>query len=235
MKGFFWTFSLLVFCGTLFAQDELKVIKPVAPANYPPAARAVRASGDVSVQVEVDPQGKVVTAKAFSGHPLLRAASESAAVQWQFSEVSKESPVRLTLLTFRYETGGTTRIEESEKSEETVFRKLFPTMFSAEVSSDSLVPRLLLLPREKGITKPKYCDLHKELMCVEIQRVDCGTRDARPELFERSEDYNDAEDKDFPNASTEDMNHCDNLIERQEVHFCSSCRIARSNWIQINR
>lgn len=46
---------------------------------YPPAARAVRASGSVSVQVLVDESGNVVSASALSGHPLLRAAATSAA------------------------------------------------------------------------------------------------------------------------------------------------------------
>lgn len=46
---------------------------------YPPAARAVKASGTVVVQVVVDEQGNVATANAVSGHPLLKAAAVSAA------------------------------------------------------------------------------------------------------------------------------------------------------------
>ncbi len=52
---------------------------------YPPAARAVRASGAVSVQVLVDEQGNVVSASAVSGHPLLRAAAVQAARSAKFS------------------------------------------------------------------------------------------------------------------------------------------------------
>jgi len=52
---------------------------------YPPAARAVRASGAVSVQVLVDESGNVVSASAVSGHPLLRAAAVSAARSATFS------------------------------------------------------------------------------------------------------------------------------------------------------
>lgn len=52
---------------------------------YPPAARAVRASGAVSVQVVIDENGRVVSASAVSGHPLLRAAAESAARGARFS------------------------------------------------------------------------------------------------------------------------------------------------------
>jgi TonB family protein len=52
---------------------------------YPPAARAVRASGAVSVQVLINEQGSVVSASAVSGHPLLRAAAVQAARGARFS------------------------------------------------------------------------------------------------------------------------------------------------------
>jgi TonB family protein len=54
------------------------------PPN-PPAARAVRASGAVSVQVLIDEEGRVVSATAVSGHPLLRAAAVAAARGARFS------------------------------------------------------------------------------------------------------------------------------------------------------
>lgn len=52
---------------------------------YPPAARAVRASGPVSVQVLIDEDGRVISASAINGHPLLRSAAESAARGARFS------------------------------------------------------------------------------------------------------------------------------------------------------
>jgi protein TonB len=52
---------------------------------YPPAAKAIRASGAVSVQVLIDESGRVVSASAVSGHPLLRAAAVSAAQSARFS------------------------------------------------------------------------------------------------------------------------------------------------------
>lgn len=54
--------------------------KPV----YPPAARAVKATGAVSIQVLIDENGNVVSANAVSGHPLLRAAAEAAAREAKF-------------------------------------------------------------------------------------------------------------------------------------------------------
>ena len=51
---------------------------------YPAAARAVKAEGAVNVQVLIDEQGNVVSANAVSGHPLLRQASEQAALGAKF-------------------------------------------------------------------------------------------------------------------------------------------------------
>lgn len=52
---------------------------------YPPAARAIRADGPVTVQVLIDEGGRVVSANAVSGHPLLRPAAVQAARQARFS------------------------------------------------------------------------------------------------------------------------------------------------------
>ncbi len=59
------------------------ISKPAPP--YPPAAKAARAQGTVTVEVIVDEEGKVISAKAVSGHPLLHASAESAARQARFS------------------------------------------------------------------------------------------------------------------------------------------------------
>ena len=48
---------------------------------YPPMAKQIGASGQVRVQVAVDGNGNVVSARAVSGHPLLRSAAENAARQ----------------------------------------------------------------------------------------------------------------------------------------------------------
>lgn len=52
---------------------------------YPAAAKAVRASGAVNVQVTINESGAVVSASAVSGHPLLRAAAEQAARSARFA------------------------------------------------------------------------------------------------------------------------------------------------------
>lgn len=52
--------------------------------TYPPDARTAGASGTVEVRVVLDVTGKVIWARAMSGHPLLRQASEDAAWQTTF-------------------------------------------------------------------------------------------------------------------------------------------------------
>ena len=52
---------------------------------YPAAAKAVKASGAVTVQVLVDTSGNVISATAVSGHPLLRSAAVQAARSAKFA------------------------------------------------------------------------------------------------------------------------------------------------------
>jgi protein TonB len=59
------------------------VSKP--PPAYPPIAKAARAQGTVTVQILVDESGRVVSASAVSGHPLLQQAAVAAARQARFS------------------------------------------------------------------------------------------------------------------------------------------------------
>lgn len=61
-----------------------KAISLPKPA-YPAIAKAAHVSGTVNVQVTVDENGNVISARAVSGHPLLRASAESAARQAKFS------------------------------------------------------------------------------------------------------------------------------------------------------
>lgn len=70
-----------VVSGGVVNGKAVSLVKPTIPA----AARAVRASGAVNVDIIIDEQGKVVSAAAVSGHPLLRAAAVRAALQSTFT------------------------------------------------------------------------------------------------------------------------------------------------------
>jgi len=74
-----------------------KKAKILAAPEYPAAARAVKATGAVNVQVTIDEQGSVVSAQAVSGHPLLRQAAEKAARASSFTTTTLQGhPVKVT-------------------------------------------------------------------------------------------------------------------------------------------
>ena len=74
------------------------------PKPYPPAARAVRAAGPVSIQVLIDTDGSVFSSEAVSGHPLLRAASRNAACGASFSPtLLSGQPVKVSgIITYNF-------------------------------------------------------------------------------------------------------------------------------------
>ena len=61
-----------------------KAISLPKPA-YPPMAKQISVEGPVSVQILVDEQGRVISAQAVSGHPILLAAAKQAALQARFT------------------------------------------------------------------------------------------------------------------------------------------------------
>jgi len=65
--------------------------------GYPTIARKAHASGTVLVRVQIDKEGKVIAARAISGHPLLFAASVEAAKNSLFSPtLLGDKPVEVT-------------------------------------------------------------------------------------------------------------------------------------------
>jgi TonB family protein len=75
----------------------------VAPI-YPPNARGMNASGAVKVAITIGENGRVIEAKAVSGHPALRSAAEEAAKKWVFRPASLDGvPMRQQdVLTFSF-------------------------------------------------------------------------------------------------------------------------------------
>jgi protein TonB len=64
---------------------------------YPPAAKSMRASGLVTVDVVIDETGKVISAKALNGQPLLQQAAVQAAKEARFSPtLLSGQPVKIT-------------------------------------------------------------------------------------------------------------------------------------------
>lgn len=82
-----------VVSGGVVNDKATKLVQP----PYPAAARAVRASGAVNVQVTIDENGNVISASATSGHPLLRQAAEQAARASKFvPTLLSGQPVKVT-------------------------------------------------------------------------------------------------------------------------------------------
>ncbi len=80
-----------------------KAISKPTPA-YPAIAKAARQQGTVSVQILVDETGKVVSATAMSGPPLLRQAAVQGAFQTRFSPTTLSGqPVKVSgTITFNF-------------------------------------------------------------------------------------------------------------------------------------
>jgi TonB family protein len=81
--------------------EDVPVVTAVA-SIFPRLAMAARVSGAVVVLVKVDAQGKVVSADAVSGHPLLRGAAREAAILWRFAPAPGGLLERSVWLTFLY-------------------------------------------------------------------------------------------------------------------------------------
>jgi protein TonB len=78
------------------------VSKPAPP--YPAIARAAHVQGPVAVQVVIDEQGRVISARATSGHPLLQQAAAQAAYQARFTPTLLGGmPVKVTgIITYNF-------------------------------------------------------------------------------------------------------------------------------------
>ncbi|HVG39319.1 MAG TPA: energy transducer TonB [Pyrinomonadaceae bacterium] len=82
---------------------EGKAVSKPMPA-YPPIARTARVSGPVVVQIIVDTDGKVIEAKALSGHALLQQAAVRAAYQARFTPtLLSKQPVKVSgMITYNF-------------------------------------------------------------------------------------------------------------------------------------
>jgi TonB family protein len=88
-----------VYSGKLVHAEQFHFIKYVAPP-YPELALRARVSGNINLELVVDPQtGNTSDAHVISGHSLLEDAAVKAALQWQFdpSLQKLEQSIKLTL------------------------------------------------------------------------------------------------------------------------------------------
>ena len=86
--------------GGVLQTSATRRVEPV----YPALARTARVSGSVVVEVTVDEEGNVISARAISGHPLLKDAAVNAARGWQFTQTQLSGvPVKVIgTITFNF-------------------------------------------------------------------------------------------------------------------------------------
>jgi protein TonB len=83
----------IVYSKKILNSEALSLPKP----TYPSLARQARVFGVVNVQILIDEKGKVVSAHAVSGHPLLSAEAERAAYLARFSPTMiGDTPVKVS-------------------------------------------------------------------------------------------------------------------------------------------
>ena len=101
--------------GGVLAGKAIDKPQPV----YPEMAKAAGIEGAVVVEVTLDEQGYVISARAVSGHPLLREAAVEAARGWRFSPTTLEGAAVKVIgtLTFNFKLTRRPAPEEVEPSE----------------------------------------------------------------------------------------------------------------------
>jgi TonB family protein len=77
-----WSAQPRTFRG-LSASEIITRVSPV----YPPPAKEFNAFGEVRVEITADEKGRVIDARAISGHVMLYKAAEEAARRWVFKPV----------------------------------------------------------------------------------------------------------------------------------------------------
>ena len=71
-----------------------ELVRQVAP-TYPQAAKALRLSGTVVLQADVDERGIVANTHVATGNPILAAAAQQAVKQWQYKPLLRDGhPLR---------------------------------------------------------------------------------------------------------------------------------------------
>src|ERR1700738_2085149 len=71
-------------------ESKRKVKTKVAP-TYPELARRMNVTGKVKIEVIITPDGRVKSARALGGHPLLVQACLDALKEWKFVAAPEES------------------------------------------------------------------------------------------------------------------------------------------------
>ena len=216
--------------------EQVPVVSANAP-KYPPLAVATLTKGNVLVEVTIDPDGKVVSAKAVEGHPLLRNSAEAAAALWRFQANYSSTITRHARLVFVFDI---VFVESVETRDDGVFVQ--PSRFQLTREIATIAP----LPRVAGRLQEERCHLHTEELKLGVVPILYGLPGAEigynnvdvvsfvhnvlKKLTHR-ETYFKAEREKFPNSHNHTYGGCIVGYERKaEVLYCRRCREVEAKW-----
>jgi TonB family protein len=139
--------------------------KRVEPA-FPPLAKTARVVGAVVVEVTIDEAGKVIEARAISGHPLLKDATVNAARAWVFTPtLLSGTPVKVIgTLTFNFHLDMTKEIEQlkqviAETRNDPVLYNNLGNAYALSGQSDEAFAAF----RQALVLRPDYADAWIEM------------------------------------------------------------------------
>ena len=207
------------------------VLKMKAP-EYPPIAHAAHASGPVIVEVEVDSAGDVISARATSGHPLLRSASVKAAQEWKFA--TRPSNTRVNLQFDFVQPDQVSLLTDPARCRDGFIKidpyhlQVYGYLKVEAATVEDQVPKELL---------GSACPIHHQLLRRDRVPIEYGLLDIKPGYFE-------AEQKLFPNANTVSFGGCviESVLDAcsgkeietspkyADVLYCPACRRAEKSW-----
>jgi TonB family protein len=144
--------------GGVLQGSATRRVEPV----YPPLAKTAEISGAVVVEITVDETGKVIAARAITGHPLLRDAAIEAARGWEFTPTSLQgTPVKVIgTITFNFNLNSSNTKEHIEKLKQEIATRpndadLYFDLGSAYASSGELEAALQAYHQALAL-KPDY-------------------------------------------------------------------------------
>jgi TonB family protein len=201
-----------------------RVLAQKAPP-YEAIALALHADGTVHVEVTIDSEGKVLSAEVISGHPVLRKASRTAALEWRFEPITAASDDRKATLTFEFYADYGTYCIQKHGYHVKIYRPDPPETIS-------------YIDEDK---KQDRCKVHGEFLVHDKVKITYG-------LTVPDKHYAEIQPKRFPNAYStvdggcviEGRTECDGSTrdispKYAEVLYCWKCRQVKADWIKRHK